>query len=548
MEYFFLVTGRDNTLWIELKRAGIRQVLARSEAAATYMADAYARVTGKPTFVYGGYGPGAANVAGAIAEAYWSSSPLIALPSTMVRANRHKREYQDLDQKQLFAAVTKWGAEVDVVGQVPRLLREATRQAMSGTPGPVYLGIPSDVFEEEVPNYQEPAPYATPMVLPLSRPAPADADVDAALDALVKADRPMILAGNGIHQSCAYEALRQVAERLAIPIVTSLAGKGSIAETHELAVGAVGRYSRDYANAALRGADVVLAIGTGLGGMATDGYKLIAPTADLIHVTVDSSSIGQNFPTRLGLAVDAQTFLCALLDACDRMEVSRPERSEYLGNLASAHEGWRDRRTALAGIDGTNGSPMHPAAVMSVVDEKIAEDAIVVGDTGYAAAWAGALIDLRAAGRHFLRADGSLGWAFSGALGAQLAAPEKQVICVIGDGGWGYHVGELETALRLELPVVAVVLNNGTLAFEAHVQSLYYNELVNEVNDFCDVDYGQIARAFGAKGVRVHTVAELRDALDEGLQRTGPMVIDAMIDREAIPPVTRYDTVRTRDL
>ena len=265
-----MMTGRDNSLWIALQAAEIRHVLARSESAAVYMADAYARVRGRPTFVYGAYGPGAANVAGSLPEPFWSSSPVIALTSTMRRAERFRKEYQELDQLALFASVTRWGVEASAAAQVPRLIREAARHALIGTPGPVYLGIPGDIFEEEVPGYQEPVGQDEPMQLPLARPAPTSADADQVVEALAAASRPIILAGNGIHQSMAYESLRSVAERLGVPVVTSSAGKGSISETHRLALGTVGRYSRNYANAALREADVILAIGTQLGGLVTD--------------------------------------------------------------------------------------------------------------------------------------------------------------------------------------------------------------------------------------------------------------------------------------
>ncbi len=223
------MTGRDNKLWIALESVGIRQVLARSEAAAVYMADAYARLLGRPTFVYGAYGPGAANVAGSMAEPFWSGSPVIALTSAMRRADRFRREYQELDQPALFASVTKWGAEASIPSQVPKLVREAARQALSGPPGPVYLGIPSDLFEETLPDYREPALIDHPAELPLARPAPTDADAEAVVHALIGAQRPLILAGNGIHQSGAHESLRKVAERLGIPVATSSSGKGSIA-------------------------------------------------------------------------------------------------------------------------------------------------------------------------------------------------------------------------------------------------------------------------------------------------------------------------------
>ncbi len=549
VEHFFLMTGRDNLLWIALDAVGIRQILTRSESAAVYMADAYARLTGKPTFVYGAYGPGAANVAGSMAEPYWSGSPVIALTSAMRRADRSRSEYQELDQMPMFSSVTKWGAEASVPVNVPRLVREAARRALSGAPGPVYLGVPNDLLEADIADYREPALRVEPIEMPLARPAPTDADAEAVVRALTGACRPIIIAGNGIHQSGAHDALRRTAERLGIPVATSSAGKGSIAETHELALGSVGRYSRNYANAAVRDADLILAIGTQLGGLVTDSYRLISPSAQLIHVTVDPAVIGQNFPTELGLVADARSFLEAALTASDRLDAHpSPASVAHVANLAQERAAWRERRGVVAARDGSDGEPMRPESVMAAVEAQMADDAMLVADTGYAAAWAGALAEVRVAGRQFLRADGSLGWAFPAALGAQLAAPDKQVICVTGDGGFGYHVGELETAIRLQLPVVVIVLNNQTLAFEAHVQALLYGKVVPEVNDFHDVDYGKIARAFGANGFRVTTAAGFRRALAQGLKRRGPTVIDAVIDREAIAPVTRYDRVRIREL
>lgn len=536
-------------MWIALQSVGIRHVLARSEAAAVYMADGYARLRGRPAFVYGAYGPGAANLSGSLAEPFWSGSPVVALTSAMRRADRFRREYQELDQVPLFASVTKWGAEASAPTQVPRLVREAARHALMGTPGPVYLGIPSDLFEAQMPDYDPPTGPAASPELPLARPAPTAGDAEAVVRAVAAARRPIILAGNGIHQSGAYDALRRFAERLGIPVATSSAGKGSIAETHELALGSVGRYSRKYANTALRDADVVLAIGTSLGGLVTDSYRLIGPEAQLFHVNVDPEVLGLNFPTELAVVADARTFLEAVLDAADRLEALPSAASaENVERLAAERAMWREHRAELAARDGSDGGPMRPEAVMAAIEALMADDAVLVADTGYAAAWAGALAEIRQAGRQFIRADGSLGWAFPAALGAQLAAPDRQVICVTGDGGFGYHIGDIETALRLDLPVIVVILNNQTLAFEEHVQTLLYDHVVPEVNEFLDVDYGQIARAFGARGHRVTTAAEFRQAFAEGLDRRAPTIIDAVIDREAMAPVTRYDRVRVREL
>jgi acetolactate synthase-1/2/3 large subunit len=271
--------------------------------------------------------------------------------------------------------------------------------------------------------------------------------------------------------------------------------------------------------------------------------------AQLFHVTIDPDVISLNFPTRLGLIADARVFLEAVLDATERLEATPSAASvAHVAHLAQEREAWRQRRAALAALDGSDGQPMRPEAVMAAISELIADDAIVVADTGYSAAWAGALVETGSAGRNFMRADGSLGWAFPASLGAQVAAPDRQVVCVTGDGGFGYHLADIETAIRLRLPVVVVILNNRTLAFEEHVQNLLYGHVVPEVNEFHDVDYGAVARSFGANGFRATTAAEVRQALAVGLERRAPTIIDAVIDRDALGPVTRYDRVRVREL
>jgi acetolactate synthase-1/2/3 large subunit len=547
VEHFFLMTGRDNRLWIALEALGIRHVLARSEASAVYMADAYARIRNQPTFVYGAYGPGAANVAGALAEAYWSGSPVVALTSAMRRTEKYRLEYQELDQPPMFQSVTKWGVEASLPGHTPRLVREAARQAASGAPGPVYLGIPNDILEAELAGYLPPTD--DPVTVPLNRPAPTAAEADAVVAALLGAERPLIVAGNGIHRSGAYDALRAVAERFGVPVATSNSGKGSIAETHELAIGSVGRYSRKYANLAMRNADLILAVGTALGGMVTDSYRLIDASTRVIHASLDPAVVGRNFPSELAVVADARSFLEAVLAAADRVGAhATPAARRHAADLADQRAAWRDVRAELAGADGRDGGAMRPEALLGVLERSLAEDAIIVADTGYSSAWGGALVESRTAGRTFIRADGSLGWAFPAALGAQLAAPDRQVVAITGDGGFGYHLGDIETAIRLGLPTVTIILNNQTLAFEEHVQDLLYGKVVPSVNSFHDVDYGAIASAFGANGFRVTDVDGFERALAVGLERRAPTIIDAVIDRSAIAPVTRYDRVRIREL
>ncbi len=235
------MTGGDNSLWIALREQGIEQILTRSEASAVYAADAYARLTGLPTFVYGQYGPGAANVAGAMAEPLWSNSPVVAMPTSMRRQHRHGGEYQELEQIHVFAGLTKWQAEAQIPERMAHLVRAGALRAVASPPGPVYIGMPSEALELEIPGYQAPPPDSIDIRVPASRPRPAAELVDRALELITAAERPVLLAGNGIHLSRAHDALLDVVEALGVPVATSLSGKGAIAETHELSIGTVGR-------------------------------------------------------------------------------------------------------------------------------------------------------------------------------------------------------------------------------------------------------------------------------------------------------------------
>jgi acetolactate synthase-1/2/3 large subunit len=389
---------------------------------------------------------------------------------------------------------------------------------------------------------------AGPRRFPLHRPAPEPEAVAAAARLLMRAARPVILAGNGVHSSGGYAALLAVAERLGAPVVTSLSGKGAIPEHHPLAVGPVGRYSRTYANRTMKHADVLLAVGSRLGGLVTDSYRLIGPECAVIQVDIDPVALGHNFPVEVAVLGDARAFLqdlLAVLDSYRELDRCRDDRERWMAGVAADKDAWYRKFYDVAGRADT---PMRPEALVHTLQALIPPGAVLLADTGYAAAWVGALYEVRNAGKGFIRSDGSLGWAFPAALGAKLAAPDRPVVAVTGDGGFGYNVGELETAVRLGLPVVVIVLNNQSLAFEYHLQKLLYGDPVSDVDNFADVDYAAVARAFGAEGYRARTPAEFGEAFRRALVSDRPSLIDALVDKDAIAPVTRYDAIRQREL
>jgi acetolactate synthase-1/2/3 large subunit len=311
-------------------------------------------------------------------------------------------------------------------------------------------------------------------------------------------------------------------------------------------VGVIGRYSRKVANDLARKADVVLVIGCRLGGLVTDTYSVPSPDAQIIHIDVDTGVLGTTYRETVSIQADALLALQALHRAAEGRKP--PEAwGAWADEVRQAVAAWR--RTVDRVANRPPGQPLHPAAVVQALGRMLQPEDIVVADTGYMGAWTGACYPVRAPGRHYIRAAGSLGWALPAAMGAQLARPQRRVVCVSGDGGMGYHIGELETALRCRIPVVVVVLNNRSLAFEYHEQKYnWQNQIVAEVNDFVDVDYGAVARAFGARGSRVETLEQFAQALEEALRDAAPTVIDVLVDKEVHGPVTVFESVLARDI
>ena len=555
-EYFFCLTGGDHALWIALDEAGIEVVLCRSEQAAVYAADGYARASGRPGFVYGQYGPGVANVVAGLADPYWAASPVISLTTSMRTTSLGRYEYQELEQIPLHTSVTAWSKTASRADQAVPFLRNAIRVATSPPAKPVHLEIPADVMAAELDGalvYAEPDFGRVPNPL---RVAPNPDAVRAMIRALSTASRPVVLAGTGVMQSEAWDELRQFAELANVPVVTSMGGKGSIDELHPRAVGVIGRYSRKIANDVAAEADLVLVVGSRLGGMVTDTWRVPKPGTRIVHIDVDPTVLGTTYREELSVVGDAKLSLQAL---CDAIHAASPleswgERSwgEWpWGDWATRVERrvgeWHQRVEALA-VASKPGA-IHPAAIMRALREELAPSDVLVTDTGYMGAWAGALYPVTAPGHHFLRAAGSLGWSLPAALGAALATPGGRVACVIGDGGVGYHLMELETALRCGIDVTVVVLNNRSLAFEYHGQKLQWNNRVlPQVNDFLDVDYAGVARALGAEGARINDASGLGDALHQALTCGRPALLDVLIDKEVWAPVTNFEAVVPRDV
>lgn len=540
-EYFFQVTGGDPSLWTALQASGIKMIPCRTEKGAVYMADGYARASSQPGFVYGQHGPGLSNLAAGLAEATWAMSPVVSVSSSLPLASRARYEYQDLDQLAHMSAVTRWRGAVVRPDQAARLLRQAIREATGSPPGPVHYEVPRDLLPLEC---EPQSIYADPCFgrVPSHRPAPDPDAISGLVSELMGAKRPLMLAGAGAILSGAWDEVQMLAERLDIPVASSIGGKGIIAENHARSVGVVGRYAALSANAIVRECDVLLAVGTRLGGLVTDSWRLLPSDIKLLQIDVDSRVLGTNYPIVAAVQADALQALRSVRSAVEPL-AQRPSWRDWSAKLGDR---MRRERMSREAAWGSTTSAIHPASVVKTIRSLLGPEDALVSDTGYMAAWTAAYFDVAYAGRNYFRAAGSLGWAFPGALGVRLGRPLGRVVCVIGDGGINYHLSELETAVRVGIPVVVVVMNNGGFAFEYHAEKFLEQNVIDAINDFAAVDYAALARAFGARGLTVTRADELERVLRSALDTEVVTLVDVAVDREALAPVTSFDGVVSR--
>lgn len=538
IDRLFLLTGGDQPLWIALRDAGIRMLVGRSEPSAVYMADGYARASGKTAATYGQAGPGAANVAAALADAHWAQSPVFALTGATATDAVHAFEYQDIDQNTMFGPVTKWNGRAQDPQQVAGLVRQAIDVASSKSPGPTHLDVPKNYFGTRVvAGGKEPRPGI------LEAAAPVGAELEEIAQVLRRAKKPVILVGEGVRFAGVGEEVTALAKAAALPVLATMGGKPAILSAHPNFCGIVGRYSAVTANHLLATADCVLVLGSRLGGLATNGYNLPRSGATLIQVDHDEAAFHGRYRADLPVKADLRQLVPALRKLFEDSEgvSAREWLATCTASAASWHDNVASRVKELA--DAEHLSPL------VALDElgRHAKDITVVADTGYMAAWTGVLFPVERT-NGFFRAVGSLGWALPAAIGVQMARSEK-VVCVTGDGGAGYHLADIETAVRYGQPLIIIVMDNQSLAFEYHEQKYRWNgNVVAEANDFNAVDFALAARALGATGHTARDRRSFRAALQASLQAEGPSIIHALIDKEAFPPVTNFDAVMARTI
>jgi acetolactate synthase-1/2/3 large subunit len=505
------------------------------------MADGYARVARRIAVLAAQSGPAATLFVPPLAEAFMASVPLLALIEESPRREADRNAFQEFDHFALFASCSKWIRRVDRPDRLDDYLDMAIAKATSGRPGPVVLLLPTDLLSEPaVPSNRtlKLGQYPLDRVIP-ERPLLADA---AAL--IGRAQRPLIVAGGGVHLSDAAAEIAELAEMAAIPVATTNMGKGAIDERSPLSLGVFGNCMGQGARTAdLRRfaaeADVVLFVGMRTNANATDGWKLFAKNTRFIHIDVDSAEIGRNYES-LRLLGDAKATLTALIrELKDTAFVKRAGERERISAATAAARAASDAHLATLGT-GRQGA-VRPEHMLRVLDSVLRPEDIVTADASYATNWVSTFLTARANGARFLEPRGlaGLGWGFPLAVGAKLARPEANVFSIVGDGGFAHCWSELETARRMKVNIIVIVLNNQILGYQLHGEDFVY-KTHSDAADLGPVDHAAIARACDCHGERVATPAEFAPALERALKAGRPALIDLMTDDTARPPLNMF--------
>ena len=515
----------------EMEDMNIRRVVTHGEKAAAYMADGYARASRRPGICMA-QNVGAANLAAGLRDAYMACSPVIAITGGPDSESRYRHLYQEIEDFSMFEPVTKFNARIDRLNRLPDLLRQAFREATSGAPGPVHLetrGSHGQVVEEE--GDLELIVEERHKEFPAFRPEPELERVRDAAAALRQAQRPVIVAGGGVTASQAAQEVVELSEKVSIPVATSLNGKGTIADDHPLSVGVVGTYSRSCANRAVAEADLVFFIGSHTGSQVTNNWKIPRPGAAVIQLDISAADLGRNYSNTVSLLGDAKATLRKMIEALQPME----PRTSWIRRVQQLVSEWRDQVAPLRDSDAV---PMRPERLCKEITEFLPPNAVVVSDTGHSGIWSGTMIDLNKPGQRYIRCAGSLGWAFPASLGVKCALPDTPVLCFTGDGGFYYHLAELETAVRFGINAVIVVNDNHSLNQETRLfDSAYGGQQRGRAGEmwiFEDINLAKVAEAMGCFSLRVERPGEIQGALERAFAANKPAVIDVVSDIKAL--------------
>ena len=491
-----------------------RFIEARHEQGAAFMADVYGRLSGKAGVCLSTLGPGATNLLTGVADAFLDRAPLVAITGQASLNRRHKESHQYIDVMSMFKPVTKWSASIPKAEVIPEAVRKAFKIAQTEKPGATHLELPEDVAEEQIGDASQLQPL---FVQAPVMPEPSPAQVARAVRTISGAQRPVILAGNGVIRSRAHEAVRQFARRMHIPVLHTFMAKGTLPDSEPLSLYTIGLLARDYTTAVMEQADVVIAIGYDFVEYAPCFWN---PHRDkrIVHIDGSPAEVDEHYIVEVGLLGDLRHSLDLIGAAVPPFDLSWPSLS---------------RKIVLDGFEaelaGSPSWPLRPQHLMRELRAALRPDDLVVCDVGAHKLWMARMFPCEVPNSCIIsNGFAAMGIAVPGAIAAKLSFPERRVVAVTGDGGFLMNSQELETAVRLALPLVVLVWRDNGYGVIRWKQQLRFGR--TSAVEFGNPDLVQYARSFGAIGYRVAEPSELRPVLEKALKSKVPAVIDCPVD------------------
>lgn len=521
------------------RRDRLVHVLARDERHAGAMADAYARVRNRVAVVEVSSGGGTTYLVGGLGEASAAGVPVLVVTSDIHRESRGTGALTEIDQVALFTAVTKWRTVVTRAADIPHAVEDALANATSGRPGPVAVIVPEDVLDELVPARSLPTRDST--VTPRERLSATPGAVDEAVRLFSAAKRPVIVAGSGVHMSEAWEELAELAGRRAIPVGTTIHGKGAIPDSHPLSIGVVGNNgARDYANDIAAAADVTLIVGSRAN--ATDTNSWTAPPREgrpVVQIDIAAERAGHNFRDAVRLVGDARTVLGQLLERLD--PVPDAAVRQRIDDIAARRTEWL--RVGPRGSTSVSEGQLLPAEVIALLNKVLGTNVLVIADPGTPTPNVASYWESVHAGRTVIapRGHGPMGYAIPGAIGATFARPGQPVLCLTADGSFAMACGELETAARFGSPILFVQFTNHSLGWIKMLQHLYHERRYFGV-DPGPIDAVGVAQACGVAAERVADYGRLEELARRFAAQHAPLYLDIEVPHmiDYTPPVSSW--------
>lgn len=501
-------------------RTDIRVILVRHEQAAAHAADGYARATGKVGVCIATSGPGATNLTTGIATANFDSVPIVAITGQVATHLIGNDAFQEADTTGITRPITKHNTLLVDPGRIRQTVKEAFYIARSGRPGPVLIDLPVDVQKAQVDDDGNHPDINLPGYKPnLEGNA---RQVRLAAEAINSSERPVLYVGGGVIISGACDELRQLAEKAQIPVTTTLMGLGAFPGDHELSLRMLGMHGTAYANYAIQHADLIIAVGARFDDRVTGKLEAFAPRVErIIHIDIDPASISKNIRVHIPIQGDARNVLGQLLPL-----VEPRERTEWLAQVAE----WKRQFPLTYDRESPE---LKPQYVVEQIYEVTRGEAIITTEVGQNQMWAAQFYTFKRP-RQFLSSGGlgTMGYGFPAAIGAQVGCPDAVVFDIAGDGSIQMNIQELATAVAQNLPVKVAILNNGYLGMVRQWQELFFRRRYSHTHLVGNPDFVQLARAYGAAGIRVERKEEVRPALEEALATPGPVLLDFRVAPE----------------